>query len=740
MTSEMDITRRENLRRILPMYGAACVVLLCGIGAYLSTYDGFGGGAVAAIMVGVAVSIFARLRKLRQDTMFGVLAALVVALISWVSITGGASAGSMLGVLGDRNNFPSVLLAWFVILYSFAMVTDEVIIFAVVPSIALLGTVASDNLNTDIVVYFLGLLVSAVFLLVYENMLSRGAVLPPAGATNAPGTASASPSGVRTSLLMTAVVVAMAMLAGLAASRPLSLVGDAVRGHTPEIPISGSTRFASEMTERYINEMDLSGAPPHLSDRVVMRVKTPRPFYWRGKVFSAYTGSSWTASNRLEQEDQIGPGLVEVRPSGLAGMKTFRARVPVIQHFELEDAPVGGVRIAAADAERFRYHWRRHRYNASADGDEIRPPISYAGRGGRVYSALSSVSVATPAELRRAGDDYPVALKFANTQLGGESSPVRKAIAERVTAGATNEYDKAKALETWLRVNFSYTLNPPRTPSSVDAVTYFLTRTKQGYCEIFASSMAVLCREVGIPARLATGFAPGEWDPSGGGSVADYADGLDLPADVVNAAGRAGRYGVSTVRERDLHAWTEVYFPGYGWIAFDPTSSREVEPSWGASTGEIVMNMIRRIMARTSGAGLIVIGMAALAMFLLKSYGLDALRASSWWKAGGLGRRGLPPKVRWDAMYAKAHRRLRRASGPKAASDTPYEYAERVRATAPAAVATAFDALTRRYVRQAFSRAEPSEDDIAEFSALHKALKLALRTREATHATAHEKA
>jgi hypothetical protein len=710
------------------MYAAACAVLLCGLGAYVSTYEGFGGGAVLVVLVGVCVSVFARLRRLRQDTMFGLLAAIVVVLIFWVSATGGGASLSALGILGDRNNFPGVLLAWFVMLYSFAMITDEVIIFSIVPSIALLGTMASDNLNADIVVYFMGLVMSAVFLLVYENMLSRGVFDRPAGAK----ATHANETGVRTSLLMTALVVASALVVGFVGSRPLAAIGETVRARTPDMDISTNSRFASEVTQRYINEMDLSGNPPRLSDRVIMRVQSPRPLYWRGKVFSVYTGNSWTAGEVSDTPRQLADGLwsySDLKPEPDSG--ELLGRTPVLQHFELEDPPIGRVLVAAGEGRRIylRPPERIRSYGARiAEDKAARTMLMNSGRGGRYYTVLSDVPDASPADLRAASTNFPAAMMITNTHLGGEPNAERHAIAVQVTAGAKTQYDKVKALEEYLQSNFSYTLTPPRTPSSVDAVTYFLTHTKQGYCEIFASSMAVLCRELGIPARLATGFAPGEWMPGETTSGAQFAQALDLSPQEAEVATRDGRLGTSVVRERDLHAWTEVYFPGYGWVPFDPTASREAETAWGTSFTELVRNLWIRLGQAATGSTLVLLGMAAIAAFLLKTYGLDTLRSSAWWRAAFLSRRkSIPARARWDWLYARSHRRLKRAVGPKSAGQTPYEYADQARARLTPEAAAAFDALTKHYVRHAFRRAEPTEDDIAALLALDQALAQALR-------------
>jgi len=116
-------------------------------------------------------------------------------------------------------------------------------------------------------------------------------------------------------------------------------------------------------------------------------------------------------------------------------------------------------------------------------------------------------------------------------------------LAEEITASAPDNYDKAVALEQYLRTHFGYTLELPR-KASADPLAYFLFERKKGHCEYFASSMAVMLRALHIPSRLITGFRGGEFN--------------DL----------TGQY---VVRASNAHSWVEAYFPGYGWVSFDPT-------------------------------------------------------------------------------------------------------------------------------------------------------------------------
>ena len=128
-------------------------------------------------------------------------------------------------------------------------------------------------------------------------------------------------------------------------------------------------------------------------------------------------------------------------------------------------------------------------------------------------------------------------------------------LAEEITAQAPSNYDKAVALEQYLSTHFGYTLQLPRTLPQ-DPLANFLFVRKTGHCEYFASSMAVMLRSLRIPSRMVTGFHGGEFN--------------DL----------TGQY---VVRASDAHSWVEAYFPGSGWISFDPTPAGSLPTRGGWS-------------------------------------------------------------------------------------------------------------------------------------------------------------
>jgi transglutaminase-like putative cysteine protease len=158
------------------------------------------------------------------------------------------------------------------------------------------------------------------------------------------------------------------------------------------------------------------------------------------------------------------------------------------------------------------------------------------------YEADSDVATPSAPELRTAGQNYPEEVAGVYLRLPTMDQRVSQ-LAEQVTGSARNNFDKAEALENHLRTHYGYTLQLPRTAVK-DPIANFLFERKQGHCEYFASSMAVMLRTLGIPSRVVNGFRSDEFN--------------DLTGNYV-------------VRAKDAHSWVEAYFPDYGWETFDPT-------------------------------------------------------------------------------------------------------------------------------------------------------------------------
>ncbi len=273
-----------------------------------------------------------------------------------------------------------------------------------------------------------------------------------------------------------------------------------------------------------------------LPDSPVLLVRSPERLYWRATTTDRYTGQAMVGSDvstahldakaALQGEEQTAAQRDQVSITfKLLATRSVVAFTP--------DAPLSFDVPVEVDQR------------APGDLATIRPSQPLALD--QVYTVTASISRASEQELRTSSTEYPSWVRQRYLQLP-RSLPTRvQDIAAQVTQGADTPYDKAAAIESYFRNNFTYSTHVPEVPPDRDWVDYFLFDSKQGYCDYFATSMVVLLRSQGVPARVASGFAPGEFDPN---------------------------QGAWLVRENQAHSWVEAYFPGYGWITFEPSAIR----------------------------------------------------------------------------------------------------------------------------------------------------------------------
>ena len=262
-----------------------------------------------------------------------------------------------------------------------------------------------------------------------------------------------------------------------------------------------------------------------------------------------------------------------------------------------------------------------------------------------------------------------------------------------------NAYDKAKALETYLR-NIKYNELIEAPPAGQDGVDYFLFDAREGSCDYDASAMAGMARAIGIPARVAAGYSQGEYNPD---------------------------TGAYRVREKNAHAWVEVYFPRYGWVEFEPTAAepaivrpqppRVVDPSKDAAEAkrmghEIGLEDEERWPEGESGfvpdqtsRGQQVVRLVAGLILVSISAGLAtiwALREKKW--------RGINLVER---IYEQLCRFARRLGLEYQAHQTPYEYTAGLITVLPEGRGPV-QRITDLYVRERFSGREVSGEEAEE--------------------------
>jgi transglutaminase-like putative cysteine protease len=165
---------------------------------------------------------------------------------------------------------------------------------------------------------------------------------------------------------------------------------------------------------------------------------------------------------------------------------------------------------------------------------------------GETYHARSAIANPSVQDLRAAGQDYPDWVK-RYLQLPENFSNRIAGFTTQITFGLETPYDKAEAITTVLRAQIKYNPSLILPPEGTDLMEWFLFEGREGYCNYYATAEVLMLRSVGIPARLAVGFAQGDANKNE----------LEF-----------------LVYRKHAHAWPEVYFPGYGWIEFEPTGNQ----------------------------------------------------------------------------------------------------------------------------------------------------------------------
>jgi transglutaminase-like putative cysteine protease/predicted secreted protein len=421
--------------------------------------------------------------------------------------------------------------------------------------------------------------------------------------------------------------VAIAVIVAVAAVVLAPVLSDHLGRHVwPGADPTGSDYADSPASLRATDRLDMSQRP-RLSGRVVFTVDARRGTFWRGETFDEWDGRSWRRSDPHSQT-LTGDGAAVAVPvdpyddgalTGQAMRQTFHIKT---EFSDVVFAAPSPVLVETAN-----------RLGGRPDGTVV----AFGGYGkGAVYTVTSRSALPTDEQLQ-AADSQPVpqAVLDRYAQGTGQSTKTTnrvRALALSITAPAATTYDKIRAIEDWLSENVKYSLDAPLAPGgAADIVDDFLFRSRVGWCEQVASSLVVMARSVGIPARLADGFVPGTRDALSGEFV---------------------------VRERDAHAWAEIYFPGIGWQPFDPTAS--VPLAGDASTHGSWIQWARH--------HAFVLGLLAAAM-VLAATSAPALTAR-------LRRRIARRRAGWSARsLARLERIGRRAGRPRNPSETPREYA-----------------------------------------------------------------
>src|SRR6266436_1033997 len=314
----------------------------------------------------------------------------------------------------------------------------------------------------------------------------------------------------------------------------------------------GKTSFNPTLLSGFTDQVELGQIGQiKKSSAVVLRVETGSPvnypaLRWRGNALANFDGRRWTAAERGSETLQANSdGWIALREKPKPG----ESRGEILQFTVLQEPMASDALFVAGTMLAIRgsftgetggiSHRRNYLYRDFA-GSLINPFHNFVSVR---YTGIAQLPALNRAQLESAGTDYPATITDSYLQLPPEVDPRIPELARSATQRASTPYDKAAALETFLKTKYNYTLDLTGNPGK-DPLAYFLFETRAGHCEYFASSMTVMLRTLGIPSREVNGFLPGEFNELGG----DY-----------------------IVRASDAHSWVEVYFPGMDWQVFDPT-------------------------------------------------------------------------------------------------------------------------------------------------------------------------
>jgi transglutaminase-like putative cysteine protease len=462
--------------------------------------------------------------------------------------------------------------------------------------------------------------------------------------------------------------------------------------------------------------------------------------YFRGAVYDSYDRGRWIRSRRPELRTvidgeadryfihEVGDGG---SPNTLAGTERTEIEavgIPAAVLFAI-DRPIAielpATHLGAAGSVRVAPRWSGEAAlrvgGESSDGFVTLTSAHYvgfsrigpAGQSPAVPDAIDMGTLRGSPQLDpKAREDY-LAVPGGMGRLERLASSLGTA---RDEAGEMGDVDKIGAVTGWLRAGHTYTLRPPARPAAVDPVEDFLFDQPLGHCEFFASAAVLMLRVAGVPARYVTGFRGGEWNPIG---------------------------GYVAVRDERAHAWAEAFVRGDGWVRVDATppaagvtrAGRFAETSdaldffwsrWvvGYDLGrqrDLAHRAWRHVgqlapvvgWRRVLAAFGLATAMVALALGLRRGRRRHAHPAPVSAMAAGASWRARAADGAIDRLYRRALGRLAGVGWPRRPSETPHEYAERLR-RAGLYASGPFEALTERYAAARFGGHLQPDDAVAE--------------------------
>jgi transglutaminase-like putative cysteine protease len=457
----------------------------------------------------------------------------------------------------------TVLFVWILVVHSFHVPCRRDLVFSLGASAGLMAVAAAQAIDLHYGVYAVPWVAFGLWALV-EMWASASGGGRVSVATLAPALTGLTAATLLIFLLLPAPAVSVRINfqsrvgSGGPVSVPGALAGDGGGASELSHPgrTSGPTRIGGYLGFASTLDTALRGK---LGNTVVMRVRAARPSYWVGETFDSWDGQSWTATSEPSRTLSLGspfylPTANGNSTTGASDLQTFyitNSSPDLVFHAESASElwfPTSSVYVRN-------------------DGTIVSP----IGVGkGAIYTVDSNISVANPQQLERASlfRTLGSTLQQQYTQLP-HAYPRVAALATSLTANDLTTYDKVQSLINWIGANTKYSTDIPPLGPGQDTVDEFLFGNRTGFCEQISTSLAVMLRTLGIPARETVGYVPGSYNP-----ITDLYD----------------------VQAKDAHAWVEVWFPGYGWQSFDPTAVVPLaNPSPGGTALRDVGQALRQV-------------------------------------------------------------------------------------------------------------------------------------------------
>ncbi len=456
------------------------------------------------------------------------------------------------------------------------------------------------------------------------------------------------------------------------------------------VSLPSYAQFKGELENPILPLVQISGNPSgsvdlhyrgRLGDAPVMYVRTGAPAYWRGLIFDTYDQGIWTASQPgavYQYPPYVPARLMDPAPEGYLGTFVQTIRVMRTLPGVINAAwPMASLYVPVTQL-------RRDAYGTFHTPDVL--------RAGTTYSVVSYIPDLSADRLRQDGP-VPADIQGMDQYLAtGTLSDAAKALAAIKVSGQTDtEYDEVMALTSYLQNNFRYNLQLGHVPPGEDPVDWFLFQAKEGYCEQFATAATLMLRSLGIPARLVTGYATGDYDP-----VLDQA----------------------IVREKDAHAWVEVWFPSAGWVPVDPTPTFAALPAtrfpdhWaGAGIARLIPHLsIGAAPAVLGSLGALGVLPVAIAVALVVTALYAWLRSRRRRTLVTVPARAAPGELDLLRLYELVQQRIGRRRSPP---ETPLEYWRDVTTLEPVPL---LDELTDAVNEGAYAGRWPAPDRVEELT------------------------